>query len=325
MTASASSRRRAAAPPLHAQVADALRAELDGGGLPAGAALPSEAALCRRFGVARSVVRQALATLLAEGRIRREPGRPATVAPPRVHRRLVQSSTGLFEQLAGSGVALRTRVLRLAAEAPPAAVADFFGTARTLVVERLRSVDGRPLAYVRTWLAEAGVPGLAAADLEDASLHRVLVGRYGLQPGNGRNRIRAVAADARLAEALQVPEGSPLLMLEGQGMDQHGRPLEWFTTWHRPEELAFDVDVTGAGVESLRPQLERPGPPGADAQAGARAGAGGAGAGDVRRPAAAPPSAPGEDDPLARAERLVASLAAELARLRAGTGGPGRA
>ena len=46
--------------PLHAQMAAQLRgAILDGA--PAGTALPSEAALCERYGVARSVVRQALA------------------------------------------------------------------------------------------------------------------------------------------------------------------------------------------------------------------------------------------------------------------------
>jgi GntR family transcriptional regulator len=237
-------------------------------------------------------VRQALGALAAEGLIQRESGRPATVAAPQEHRRLVQRSTGLYEQFAQSGVALQTRVLAFARAEPPAEVAEFFGTARLLMLERLRHVADAPLAYVRTWLPADAVPGLRAEDLADASLHGVLTRRFGLRPGAGRNQIRAVAADDRLAGLLDTPAGTPLLMLQGRGMDQHGRPLEWFTTWHRAEQLVFDVDVS-VGHESVQPRLQ-------DAA-----------------PAATAASAPAEHgDPLARAQTLVAELAAELARLR---------
>ena len=132
--------------------------------------------------MARSVVRQALASLAAEGLIRRETGRPAVVAVPQQHRRLVQRSTGFHQQLAQSGVALETRVLGLEPADAPAEVAAFFGTGQLLRLERLRHVGGTPLAYVRTWLPAARLPGLSAAQLENASLHAVLQQRYGLQP-----------------------------------------------------------------------------------------------------------------------------------------------
>lgn len=284
--------------PLHAQVAALLRGYIRGNKLAAGAALPSEAALCERFGVARSVVRQALGALAAEGLIQRENGRPATVAAPQEHRRLVQRSTGLYEQFAQSGVALQTRVLAFARAEPPAEVAEFFGSTRLLMLEHLRHVADAPLAYVRTWLPADAVPGLRAEDLADASLHGVLTRRFGLRPGAGRNQIRAVAADAALADLLDAPAGTPLLMLQGRGMDQHGRPLEWFTTWHRAEQLVFDVDVS-VGHESVQPRLQTP-----SAQPDA--------APDAPDPAATLDG----HDPLARAQALVAELSAELARLR---------
>ncbi|MEI2417127.1 GntR family transcriptional regulator [Orrella sp. JC864] len=294
--------------PLHAQLAELLRRDLRARRLPVGSALPSEAALCERHGVARSVVRQALAALAAEGLIRREPGRPATVAPPAEHRRLVQRSTGLYEQFAQTGVTLRTRVLALAPDRAPDPVAAFFGRQPLLRLERLRHLDGAPLAYVQTWLPARAVPGLAAGQLEDASLHRVLAQQYGLRPGVGRNRIRAVAADAQLARLLEVGQGSPLLKLEGQGKDQHGHPLEWFSTWHRAEQLVFDVDVSD-GRESVQPRLHEgalqpaasSGEPAARPQAGAASAA-----------------APGEggQQGLARAQALVHELARTLASLR---------
>ena len=125
----------------------------------------------------------------------------------------------------------------------------------------------------------------------------MLTRRFGLRPGAGRNQIRAVAADAALAGLLDTQAGTPLLMLQGQGMDQHGRPLEWFTTWHRAEQLVFDVDVS-VGHESVHPRLQ-------DAPAQTETGH-----------AAPAGSLPEGHDPLARAQALVAQLSAELARLR---------
>ena len=254
---------RSSGDPLHAQIARALRRDIRDRQWAPGTVLPSEAALCRQFGVARSVVRQALATLVAEGLIRRDPGRAPTVAPALEHRRMVQRSTGLFEQFAHTGTVLLTRVLRCEPAKPPPEVATFFGSDDTLLLERLRRVDDEPLAFVRTWLPRARLPGLCAEHLHDTSLHRTLVQRFGLHPGRGRNRIRAVGADAALAEALRIPAGSPLLMLEGQGFDQHGQPLEWFTTWHRAEKLVFDVDVSPAGehIHAALPDAAGPAAP----------------------------------------------------------------
>ncbi|AZY48205.1 GntR family transcriptional regulator [Bordetella avium] len=286
---------RSADVPLHVQVAARLRGYIRARKLGAGTQLPSEAALCERFGVARSVVRQALSALAAEGMIQREAGRPAVVAAASEHRRLVQRSTGLYAQLAQNGVALKTRVLGFGPAEPPGAVADFFGSRRLLLLERLRYVADAPLAYVRTWLP--AVPGLQAQDLTDTSLHGVLIQRFDLHPGAGRNQIRAVAADTELAASLQTEVGAPLLMLEGQSADQHGRPLEWFSTWHRAEQLVFDVDV-GTGGEVVQPQWQGTAPCAPLLAADALA-------------------ADHPLDPLARAQALVAELSAELARLRA--------
>lgn len=296
---------RSSAQPLHVQVAQALRRDIRELQWAPGTVLPSEAALCRQFGVARSVVRQALAALVAEGLIHREPGRAPTVAPAREHHRMVQRSIGLFEQFAHTGTTLLTRVLRFEPAEPPAEVAAFFNTPETLVLERLRRVDDEPLAFVRTWLPRARLPGLSAGHLQDASLHRTLALRYGLHPGRGRNRIRAVAADAALAAELQVPAGSPLLMLEGQGYDQHGQPLEWFTTWHRAEKLVFDVDVGPAG-EQIHAAL--PGASGGDAVA-ADAAAGDPAAGE---PAAGEPAAAGSAPAGAQSPQALESIEANL-------------
>lgn len=63
----------------YAQIADALRARIASGELPAGALLPSEAELCQEFTVARNTARRALAVLEDEGLIATFPGKGRAV------------------------------------------------------------------------------------------------------------------------------------------------------------------------------------------------------------------------------------------------------
>ena len=232
--------------PLHVQVAGALRQEVRDRRLVPGTALASEVALVARFGVSRSVVRQALATLAAEGLVARGRGRGTVVAPAREHHRLVTRSSGLFAQLAAEGLAVTTQVLALVEQDAPAE-ARWLGTARVLRLERLRRVDGHPLARIRTWLPLPACAALAGVDLTDASLHQVLDAELGLTATTGPRQVRAVAAGAELAGDLDVPLGAPLLLLEGRTGDQLGRPLEVFATWHRAGDVAFDLQAGGDG------------------------------------------------------------------------------
>jgi len=291
--------------PLHAQIASALRAEIRDRAIAPGDTLPSEASLQERFGVSRSVVRQALSNLESEGSIRREPGRAAVAAAGVEHRRLVQRVTGLFDQFSRSGLRLATRVVRLEeAAAPPAHVARHLGTRAVLRLERVRSVEGAPLSYVRTWLPENRVPGLSADMLADASLHRLLESRFGAQPQSGRRQVRAVPADPAIAEALGVPADAPLLLLEGSTYDQNGAPLEWFESWHRSDRVVFDVEADESS-EQLRFQ---PGMAFAEGTGGAGEQPAERAAGGVSEPA---------PDRLRHARALADELRAELDRLAA--------
>ena len=88
--------------PLHAQVERARRERLDSRDLRPGDLFPSEAALQAEFEVSRSVVRQALATLEAEGLIRKVRGKGSVVAEHReVHRDVRRSGLRLEADSAG--------------------------------------------------------------------------------------------------------------------------------------------------------------------------------------------------------------------------------
>ena len=232
---------RAAGVPLYAQIRDALHHQIDSHSLPPGAPLPTEEALQARYGVSRSVVRQALGDLADLGLIVRHRGRGSVVAPRPEHRRRADQAGGLRQQVEAGGRHLRTEIVELAADEAPDAAAAEFGGADAWRLERIRRVEDEPLVFMRTWVPRELFPLLSAEGLDGGSLHDWMRTR-GVEPQGGPRQLQAVPADEVVAEHLTLAVGVPVLLLQGVTRDQYGRGVEWFTAWHRPDTV-FDVDA----------------------------------------------------------------------------------
>ena len=228
--------------PLHLQLREHLRAQIMNHSLPPGTSLPSEAQLQTRFGVSRSVVRQALGALEADGLILRGRGRGSTVAPRREHHRLVHQTSGLSAQVSGAGTAVGTEVLSFEVQDSDAATA-ILGSRQVLSIKRLRTAEGTPIAVIHTWLPLPQFAALTPEDLKDASLHAVMNSRFGVEIVSGQRQIRAVPGDKDLTSLLGLTPASPVLLLEGTSLDAEGRAVELFSTWHHPDHVVFDINV----------------------------------------------------------------------------------
>src|SRR4051794_17413639 len=99
--------------PFYYQLKQIILDHLREQGLAPGDRLPGDYELCATYGVSRTVVRQALGELETEGVIQRVKGRGTFVAPRRISERLVQSLTGLYEDVASRGSQLRSEVRRV--------------------------------------------------------------------------------------------------------------------------------------------------------------------------------------------------------------------
>jgi GntR family transcriptional regulator len=243
---------RDAPEPLYAQVRNHLRRQILGSILAPGDVLPSELELQERFGVSRSVVRQALAELADAGLVHRQRGRGTVVAPLRMHHRRADQAGGLSQQLAAAGQQVRTHLLRLAPVVTPSQARAELDTDAAWLVERMRYVDEQPLAFMRTWLPRGLFPDLRADDLQRGSLLDY-VRSVGLEPRGGPRQLQAVPADGEVAEQLRIAVGDPVLLLRAVTRDALGRCLEWASVWH-PSSTVFDVEAT-----------YDPSPPGLDA------------------------------------------------------------
>lgn len=237
---------RASPLPYYHQLKALVRADIGKRDLSPGERLPGDHDLCTRYDVSRTVVRQALAELEFEGVIERVKGRGTFVAARRTPQGLVQSLTGLFEDVAARGLHLHSRVRRLEVVPADAQVAHALALrvgAPVVLLERLRFVSGEPWVFVTTSLPAHLVPGLVDEDLSDRSLYAVLDQRYGLRPARGRRSVEARPASTELARDLQLRRGAPVLALSSTSTDVAGRPIETFHAFHRGDRSRFDVEL----------------------------------------------------------------------------------
>jgi len=248
--------------PFHERVEEQLRERLESRDLRPGDLLPREAALQKEYEVSRSVVRQALATLEADGLIQKVRGRGSVVAEHQeVHRDIRR--VGLTLATGTDRGEVSTRVTSYELVPRPDHLVSIEGD-QVLRLGRVRSIGGVVLSFIRTWLPADVAEVLSADDLVDASLHELLGTRLDRHVAGGHHQIRAVAATEDLAGRLGVATGAPLLLLEGRSVDATGRVLEEFSTWHRGDLATFDVDATppsardahGRGARSDDDQIE---------------------------------------------------------------------
>ena len=224
----------------------ALRGQIEDGDLGADQPLPSEADLCARFAVSRTVVRDALRELVQQGLIYKVKGKGAFVAPAKAELRFVGSVTGSAEDLRASGRRVTTEILlqeRGAADSREAALLQTPQGQPVVRLRRLRRVDGQALLLMNTTLPAALVPGLEAVVLENQSLYDVLRRRYGLVPAGADRWIEAVMPGKENARLLEVSPVTPVLAIESVSRTQEGIPFEAYHALHRSDRTKFHVGI----------------------------------------------------------------------------------
>jgi GntR family transcriptional regulator len=238
---------------VHAQIEDWLAGEIAAGALVPGDRLPTEQDLAAWFGVSRMTLRQALAELARRGLVTRTVGRHGGtfVAAPKLEQDLT-TLAGFSEQLRRHGMVPGARVLSARARpaGPAAAAALQIGEADEVYeIRRIRLADGRPIVLERSLFPAARFPGMLDSRL-DGSLYELLEVRYGLRPHRARECLEPVSAGVREAEALEIAEGAPLMLVERTAYARSGEPLEFARDLFRGDrtrvvmwtsELAADI------------------------------------------------------------------------------------
>ncbi|GAA5068102.1 GntR family transcriptional regulator [Thermocatellispora tengchongensis] len=235
--------------PLYYQLKSLLLDQIGNGVYAPGDRLPGDHELCARYDVSRTVVRQALAELELEGLIHRVRGRGTYVSPPKAAQGLVQSLTGLHEEVTHRGATLRSDVRALEivpAPGPVAAELRIPPGSPVVFLERVRYVDEEPWVYTTTYIPASVAPGLETEDLTLTSLYDLLEHKYGVALSHGHRSLEALLSTPEIDALLGIGPRAPLLVLRSVSYDETGRAVETFVSYNRADRTRFEVDVARA-------------------------------------------------------------------------------
>ena len=227
--------------PLHAQLAETLRAQIASGAFAPGDQLPTEKELMERYGLSSSTVRHAVLALVRDGLVYRKAGRGTFVGPPKIERDLL-TFMGFSEEARSKGFEPGTRLLDTRWAAPPAHV----GTAlilspdeRVFTIERVRTIDGAVVAVENVHFPPSFGERIEHVHLAHASLTTVLEDELGVRLARAYQVVRAVAASPALAGLLEVAVGAPLLQIERVAQLTDGQPCYFSDSSYRADRYDY--------------------------------------------------------------------------------------
>lgn len=208
-------------------VAAHLRKLIKNGTLAPGAAVPSEAELCRQFDCARGTVRQAITALRNEGLVSSGQGRRTRVLDT-VPTQSFDGVVSFSQWCHSSGIepGQQTQyVMRQPASAQLATQLELQPGSQVVSVYRLRLMDGTPAMVERlNYPLEVG-KHILTFDPDSGSIYERLL-ESGVDINYATRTIDAIPAEKEDAELLGVEPGTPLLRVRRRAYTLDGTPIE---------------------------------------------------------------------------------------------------
>lgn len=240
--------------PLHLQVATTLRNRIHSGDLVEGAPLLTEEKLMEHFGVSRTVIRQAVLSLVQEGLVTRLPGK-GTFVRPKEDRAGMDWSIGSINDLLAFGKATRLEILDRAEVSAPPSVAEALALAAGSTVFLLRarrhSAAG-VISYQCNYLLPDIGRRIREVEFSDATIYSVLEQQANLTFDEIVQTSTAVPADMELARILEVEVNQPLLQTVRVFYSTDRGPVQYSLTRFRPDRYRHMVRLRRPQVSQIK-------------------------------------------------------------------------
>lgn len=231
--------------PLYSQIRELLRSRIADGSFAADGKMPSEMEMVKAFSVSRITVRQALNDLQKEGLIFKIHGKGTFVAKPKAVQSLMRLE-GFGEAMSASGHETHSRVLSHRVLRPGNHVAARLGVddkTEVMEIQRIRFLDRNPISLDITYVPLEIGRRLIKEDLPRRDIFLILENDYGFSLDRAELRIDAMLADARLAAALAVAEGSPVLRIERLTLTAADKPIDFEYLYYRGDAFQYFMMV----------------------------------------------------------------------------------
>ena len=202
--------------PQYRKLYEILRKHIMDGVYKEGDLLPSENELCKLYGMTRPTVRQSLSSLANDGYISKHQGKGSIV-------HLLPREIGILS-VSGTTSAVGDRNLKTKIIVKPVLIPwprDFIfplteieKESGCIYMERVRLLEGIPIFYDISYIANINLPRITARQFENRSLFQILRDYYHIEIKGGEQRIKAIPAAAKISSYLHLKKGQPVLHLE---------------------------------------------------------------------------------------------------------------
>jgi GntR family transcriptional regulator len=251
--------------PFYYQLQEILKEEIERGTWGPGDLLPSEADLEQRFGVSRTVIRQALDVLEADGQITRGKGRRSQVAEPKFRWEATIGARNwghpgpLHRVLLGQLIDAR----RVAAGGHVGRLLNVEAAAQVFELTYTQEVNGHPVALSQMYLRLDASPQLAAACGQPGQLPVLLEGgpdvpdqlasRYCIEVAASQATVELTRTNEFEASTLGVALGSPVFLLSTLDLGPAQAPLAFTRAVIRGDQFRFSLVLRRSDAEGAQP------------------------------------------------------------------------
>jgi GntR family transcriptional regulator len=230
--------------PRYYQLKEILEKRIQVGEFQSGDRFPTDECLCEAYGLSRGTVRRAIDMLVEEGRLRREQGRGTFVTSPTLAPVFFRLA-GFNEDMCRRGRTPGTKLLHLKlipATEEIAAELDLQVGELVIEIVRLRLADGQPMAIETRHMANKICPELIHEDLENQSIHTLLIDKYNIPLIRAQHTIEARVLMKQEAKILHARPGSACFFVSRVTYTLEDRPVTRYRIVYRGDEYRFTAE-----------------------------------------------------------------------------------
>ncbi len=230
---------------LYRQLYDILFQDIAGGVYAVGDLIPSESELMTQYGVSRSTARKAMEMLSENGMISKRRGVGSEVIANRPNFAL-NRVTSIVKRNVDDRVAAEKHLIDAQIELASDEVSRVLRLPEHTEVYRLRRVryaGDRPYYLEINYYEHAFLPHAIDRDFSKESLRSYMSDELGVRWSRAHQEVRAVVADAGIADLLAIGEGDPLLYIMRISYDVANQPREFVKTYYRADLYHLEVEL----------------------------------------------------------------------------------
>lgn len=234
--------------PLYAQIKSLLRERILDGAYAEHEKMPSEAELMKSFSVSRITIRQALGDLAKEGLIFTVHGKGTFVAKRKVAQDITRLE-GFSEAMSEHGYQTFNKVLSIKyIPANPEVASKLRVEDGTEICEirRLRYLSGEPVSLDVTYISREIGLKLEKADLATRDIFAIFENDLDIPLSGAELEIEATTADLKLAAALGIKRGAPVLRVDRLTFSD-SQPVDYEHLYYRANMFRYKITIDRRG------------------------------------------------------------------------------